>query len=841
MKPYSLRHKLRDKAHFILEHAEPNIPIMGVFGLVGFPLFFAVWKYIFPQEFESLPFRMFIALLSIPWALYHYLPRLLRSHFHVYMLISCWFMIPFFFFFMLLKNEFSMVWTMSAMAGLFLLILLINDWLLVVIYTVTAYIGAYLTIVVLDGNTAPYSHFQMEYIPLMLFGIVGGLIFSHQKHIASLSRIALLKSLSGSIAHEMRNPLNSIKNAMSSLQVILPEKPAHSKKDADYTLSRSALISLHNVIEENTATIHSANKIIDSILANMQGKAVDVSAFRKISARKTLSNAVDSFSFKTNKERSLVIVTSNDEFHFLGDKDLFQYVVFNLLKNALYYKEKKGFKIEISTRTTKAGNQIRFFDTGPGIPAKKLDKIFDSFYTSGKRGGIGLGLAFCRRVIESFGGRISCRSQEHQWTEFIISLPHYDSAVTTGIKKAVLKHKRVLVTDDNPVDRLRAEKLLSEWGCMVHTAENGLEAVEQASGTSFDMILMDMEMPVLAGDDAARQIRSGQLLHIPIIAVTSLDRQQALEKVASANMSGLIRKPIRKEDIEQVFEQHIFPDRSPDAQPLNISLDKPSILVVDDNLTSRKFLSIIIQRLGADVFQAENGREAIDILEQHEIDLVFMDMEMPVMNGIEATLVIRSGKKFKRFKKFSTIPIIALTGNTDKANIDLACRSGMNAHLGKPVSQHMLAKIFSTWLPGYVRNFNADPSQTPNSSIMDDLLNEVHNQCIINDETIDSLRETGGDELLEQLIGIYLEDTKKIIDGIIKASTDGDTESINRLSHTLKGSSGSVGAQKMHILATHLNQLAKSTHNNDYSDWISTMQETFSETMKEFQTLRNTP
>ncbi|MBO8093355.1 MAG: Hpt domain-containing protein, partial [Prosthecochloris sp.] len=162
-------------------------------------------------------------------------------------------------------------------------------------------------------------------------------------------------------------------------------------------------------------------------------------------------------------------------------------------------------------------------------------------------------------------------------------------------------------------------------------------------------------------------------------------------------------------------------------------------------------------------------------------------------------------------------------------------------HLGKPVSQQMLAKTFSTWLPEYVRNFNAETSQTPNPSVMDDLLNEVHNQCIINDDTIESLRETGGDELLEQLIGIYLEDTKKIIDGIIKASTDGDTESINRLSHTLKGSSGSVGAQKMHILATHLNQLAKSTHNNDYSDWISTMQETFSETMKEFQTLRNTP
>ncbi len=698
--------KIWRKAQNILEHAEPNVPIMGLFGLVGFPLFYFVWSYIFPQEFESLLFRILVAILSIPWVFYHRLPSSFKSFFSIYLIISCWIMIPFFFSFMLLKNEWSMIWTMSTLAGLFLLILLINDWLFVTLLTFSAYLIATFSVFFLDG-TIGYTYFQFEYIPIFLFGIVGSIIFSHKKNIAHKSKISLLHSLGGSVAHEMRNPLNTIINAMGSVQSILPNKPEKETENSDYTLSRSGLISLHNVVEESTDTVLRANKIIDSILAGMQGKSVDPATFKRTSARNSVQSAVHSFSYSNPEDRRIVNIFATNDFEFFGDKDLLIYVLFNLIKNALYYKNKEGFRLEITTETGTVFNSIKVLDTGPGIPVSKREKIFDSFYTSGKKGGVGLGLAFCKRVITAFGGTIICDSKENEWTEFIISLPHYNSKVAELLKKDVLRTKNILIVDNNPANRLLAEKYFNEWSCKFEHVENGAQALSMLTRKKIDLILMDLDMTVMTGDEVTRRIRRGDFTgpgktneykNIPIVGLSSLSEQNKKLRAIHAGMNRFIVKPLTREHVRSFFEEYFFTGKKPGTYTAGIVLDNINVLVVDDNITSRKFMSIILERMGANVNQAENGEEAIKCLEEKGYDIVFMDMEMPVLNGVETTKRIREGNCFKIFKRFRDIPIIALTGNTDAGNIELTKQSGMNDHLGKPVGREDLAKVLSTWL-----------------------------------------------------------------------------------------------------------------------------------------------
>jgi len=706
MRLTKIQEKIWQKAQNILEYAEPNIPIMGLFGLVGFPLFYLVWSYVFPQEFESLPFRLFVAVLSIPWVLYHRLPSRFKSFFSIYLILSCWVMIPFFFCFMLLKNEWSMIWAMSTLSGLFLLILLINDWLLITLLTVFAYVSAMLAVYLLDG-TIGYTHFQFEYIPLFLFGIVGSIIFSHKKNIAHLTKISLLQSLSGSVAHEMRNPLNSIINAMGSVQSILPEKPGNASKASDYTLSRSGLISLHNVVEESSDTVLRANKIIDSILAGMQGKSVDPGTFRRTSVKNSIQTAISSFSYSTPEDRQLVKNLTKNDFDFFGDKDLLIYVLFNLIKNALYYKDKPGFKLEVSTENGSVLNAIRIFDTGPGIPASKRDKIFDSFFTSGKKGGVGLGLAFCKRVITALGGTITCDSKEHEWTEFTIYLPHYTSKESELLKKEVLRTKNILLADNNPANRVLAEKYFKEWPCRVEQTENGAQALSLLSRKKFDLILLSLEIPIVKADEVARRIREGSRSmskagdthkETPIVGISSHHDPEHKESALSAGMNRYIELPLTREHLLSFFEDYFFTEKKPVNYSASLFLRNKHVLVVDDNQTSRKFMSIILERMGAITGEAQNGEEAIRSLEEKEYDIVFMDMEMPVLNGVDTTKMIREGKCFTTFKKYKEIPIIALTGNTDDENIALTKKSGMNDHLGKPVGREDLARVLSTWL-----------------------------------------------------------------------------------------------------------------------------------------------
>jgi two-component system CAI-1 autoinducer sensor kinase/phosphatase CqsS len=211
----------------------------------------------------------------------------------------------------------------------------------------------------------------------------------------NLAQIQRIKSLAGSIAHETRNPLASIKQGCDIIKNCLDE--AMEFLDLISTSSTRGLM------------------ISEMILANIREEKIDTSKFTDLSIAKIVKSAIREFAFESKKEEGLINVNLEDDFIFKGDETLMIFVLFNLLKNSLYYKAKINIWLDADKKF------LYFKDDGVGIPADKLELIFDDFFTSNKKGGTGLGLPFCKRVMNAFGGDISCKSVEGEGVEFCLN------------------------------------------------------------------------------------------------------------------------------------------------------------------------------------------------------------------------------------------------------------------------------------------------------------------------------------------------------------------------------------------------------------------------------------
>ena len=653
-----------------------------------------------------------------------------------------------------------------------------------------------------------------------------------------------MKSLSGTIAHEMRNPLHAITLAMENIQATLPARPsARSTKSTNYLLSHEDLLSIHNVINESIETVNSGNRMIDSILSNLREGEVDRKYFRRYSISKVIEMALESYSYKNPDDRKLIFTHNRAAFDFLGDREQFIYVLFNLINNALYYSQKKGFRIDISTESDATSNIIRVRDNGPGVPSAYRNQLFTRFFSAGKLGGNGLGLSFCKRVVESFAGTIMCDSVEGQWTEFTITLPKYDSRPVRSIKQQILKTKRVLIVDDQSMNRLLHAKYLGDFNCQIDMATNGLECLALASVNRYDMILIDIEMPKLSGDEAVKLLRSGfnmspsMMLYYrdaAIVGVTALPTAEAIRRTLHVGMNEFLLKPLNSEVVMGLIEKYFFNEKSVSKPAVETSLLGTRIIVADDNVMVRKILSTILENEGCRVSQAEHGRQVLDLLEKGDFDLALIDMEMPVMNGMEAVEIIRNDERFKRY---ADLPIIAVTGNTDPETIKLVTKGGMNAHIGKPVLKRDLITTVSFWL-GYYRNKEFLPDQNASLSSMKSPTKNSLNKSMADDidpEIVDSLLNIGGKEMLLQLFEHFRQDANRQLALLQTAGIDRDLSAAHQACHSIKGAASSIGAVTLSVMARQIDERLRQGQWPDESAWFDRLRDLYEESCRNLQ------
>ena len=372
-----------------------------------------------------------------------------------------------------------------------------------------------------------------------------------QSTIEADRRIRQSRALANSIAHEMRNPLAQVQLQFEALKQHIENHAPVEQIKLD--------------IENGQAAIQRGRQLIDIILREVSDSSPEHEPIAMTSIHKAVDQAVSHYGFENEKIIERIRLPQHTDFVAKLNETLFNFVIFNLIRNAIYYFDSyPGSQIEISTKTGPYENTLIFRDTGPGIDETISHKIFDDFFSYQKSGGSGLGLGYCQRVMRSFGGRIECESKLGEFTEFHLYFPVVPNAPKADTlrtpyfndwkqNKRSNEHKvasnvqmnnqapTVLIVDDKEVQRALVQMYLNRLGVNSLQANNGENAVEVFKANRVDLILMDVQMPVMNGLDASQRIKELSP-QTPIIALSGESGERELDMINKL-MDGRLEKP----------------------------------------------------------------------------------------------------------------------------------------------------------------------------------------------------------------------------------------------------------------------------------------------------------
>jgi two-component system, CAI-1 autoinducer sensor kinase/phosphatase CqsS len=414
-------------------HIRMKYKVIGAVAFVGFPAYFIIWKFIFEQPYENLWLRLLGSVMSLPLLLEDYFSETIKKYMPFYTYLFTIFGLPFLFMFMMLMNKANMVWQMSMMASLIYLIFLMDTLNVFIVFAIGCTIA---TIIYYLTETNPTITANLLYsIPVYLFILAGSILFNYsEERTRQESRMRALTAVGSSIAHEMRTPLLGIRYDASGLQDYLPRLiDAHDWAVAHgwdgEPLEPTEKGGLERAVDRISHHTAFANTMINILLMNIGEQRIDPANFDKFSMAGEVTQLLDSYPFK-GSDREKIVWKPESDFIFFGSDLLMRHVFINLLKNGLRaLGEARRGHIEIRLEVGQPFNRVYFRDTGTGIAEDQLPHLFEPFFT-GRRDGtrVGIGLTFCQRVIESFEGTLTCRSELGEFTEFVISLPRVDPA-----------------------------------------------------------------------------------------------------------------------------------------------------------------------------------------------------------------------------------------------------------------------------------------------------------------------------------------------------------------------------------------------------------------------------
>ncbi len=417
-----------------------------------------------------------------------------------------------------------------------------------------------------------------------------------------------------------------------------------------------------------------------------------------------------SLAVKANEKRLELLchITPDIPEYIIGDSVRVRQILVNLTGNAIKFTEKGEIVISLRIEERKDNEALIHFwvsDTGVGIPQERQDKIFDSFTqadgsTTRKYGGTGLGLSISKQLAEKMGGRIWVESEPGKGSVFHFTIR---AAIVEKAKEKIifpdLKNLKVLIIDDNFTNRLILQDAASIWGLLPSEApdgQSGLKELESAKrkGDPYQLILLDKNMPDLDGFEVTQKIKQiPEYADIPIIFVTSSEEKGDRQKAKELGISDFLLKPVRRSKLYDAILNALAAEgkkkEKPEKQKIESLLkDKPlKILLAEDNLINQKMAARLLEKQGWRVTVADNGKEAVELIGKNGFDLVLMDVQMPEMDGIEATIEIRKKEKAEGIH----IPIIALTANAFEEDKKKCLENGMDAYTTTPIK---IKKLF---------------------------------------------------------------------------------------------------------------------------------------------------
>jgi signal transduction histidine kinase/DNA-binding response OmpR family regulator/HPt (histidine-containing phosphotransfer) domain-containing protein len=505
-----------------------------------------------------------------------------------------------------------------------------------------------------------------------------------------------------------------------------------------------------------------------------------------------------------------------------GDVGRVRQVLVNLLSNAVKFTEAGEIGVsvqshEIAPRRHELHFAVR--DTGIGIPAERLDRLFKSFSqvdasTSRRYGGTGLGLAICKRLTERMGGRIWVESEPGKGSTFHFTILA-DSLEGLEAKRpdddaVQLGGRRVLIVDDNATNRRLLRLQTEKWGMFSRETDSPAEALAWIRrGDPYDIALLDYQMPGMDGISLARELRKlPGARSLALILLSSVNRPPIADQ-EETRFAAVLSKPLKlsqlREGLWHALGEHPAPSAPVDrtAEPISSAPVPLRILLAEDHLLNQRVALRMLERLGYRADVAENGLEVLERLTQAPYDVVLMDVQMPEMNGLDASRAICA-----RWPAAERPRIIAMTAEAMEGDREMCLAAGMDDYVVKPVSLEQLRRALADSRPLPPR---ASPRADAGPPFTSD---EVLDRSVLHQLAED----LGGVDALKDAVRIFLSATPGLLGTLRDAAARGDASAIQRAAHTLKASSAMLGAAG---LSARCQQLERSARTNSLHDAAS--------------------